>query len=73
MLVPPLLVGNTLSVVTSGSRSATLGGEEEVEGIVGPLYDTPLRVVIALTSPLGLAIVLLGSVPGPEGRSFKDL
>ena len=62
-----------MSVVTSGSRSATLvGGEEEVEGIVGPLYETPLRVVIALTSPLGLAIVLLGSVPEPKGRSFKD-
>ena len=55
------------------SCSTTLGGrEEEVDGIVGPLYETPLWVVIALTSPLGLAIVLLGRVPEPEGRSFKD-
>ena len=64
----------TLSVVTSGSRSTIFGGkEEEVVGIAGSSYEAPLLVVIALRSPLGLAIVLLGKVvPEPEGQSFKD-
>ena len=63
-----------MSFVTSGSRFTTFGGEEEeVVGIAGSSYEALLRVVIALASPLGLAIVLLGKVePEPEGRSFKD-
>ena len=71
--VPPLSLGGSLSLVTSVSRATTfLGREEVVVGAVGPSYATPLLVVIALASPLGLAIVLLGNVPEPEGRSFKD-
>nr|GFC51061.1 hypothetical protein [Tanacetum cinerariifolium] len=55
----PLLVGFTVSFVASGSFSTT-GGRKEGGG---PLYDTPLRVVIAFESLLELAIVLLGRVP----------
>ena len=73
-LVLSLLIGISVSVVTSGSRATTLGGrEEEAVGAVGPSYETPLLVVIAFASPLGLAIVLLGRVLEPEGRSFKRL
>nr|GEZ28967.1 reverse transcriptase domain-containing protein [Tanacetum cinerariifolium] len=44
-LVLPLLVGGTVSFVTSVLRFTTLGGEYVVE-IVGPLYAIPLRVVL---------------------------
>nr|GFC60591.1 hypothetical protein [Tanacetum cinerariifolium] len=50
----------TVSFVASGLFSTT-GGRKEGRGrIRGPSYDTPLRVVIAFKSLLGLAIVLLG-------------
>ena len=65
--------GRCVGIGASGAGSATFGGEEEeVVGIMGPLYEAPLRVVIAFASPLGLATVLLGKVSEPEGRSFKD-
>nr|GEV23152.1 hypothetical protein [Tanacetum cinerariifolium] len=67
-LVILLLVGGTVSFVTSVSRSTTLGGEEVV-GIVGPLYAIPLRVVIHFKSSFGLVTVLLGSVPEPEDKA----
>nr|GFB29371.1 hypothetical protein [Tanacetum cinerariifolium] len=60
-LVLPLLVGGTVSFVTSVSRSTTLGGEEVVE-IMGHLYAFPLRVVIPFKSSFGLVMVLLGRV-----------
>ncbi|GKB29866.1 hypothetical protein Tco_0869267 [Tanacetum coccineum] len=56
----------TISFVTSGSRSTTLGRGEKRGGIGGPSYEIPLRVVIAFKSPLGLATVLLGSELEPE-------
>nr|GEU66394.1 hypothetical protein [Tanacetum cinerariifolium] len=48
--------GGTVSFVTSGSRSNTLG-EEEVVGIVGPLYAIQLRVVIHFKSSFGIVMV----------------
>nr|GEX37407.1 hypothetical protein [Tanacetum cinerariifolium] len=47
----------------SGSVSTTGGRKEGGGRIGGPSYDTPLRVVIAFKSLLGLTIVLLGRVP----------
>nr|GFC63405.1 hypothetical protein [Tanacetum cinerariifolium] len=54
-------------------------------GTVGPSVTRPLRVVMALSSPFGLATVLLGRDPDPEveavfigferignGRSFSN-
>ncbi|GKC96762.1 hypothetical protein Tco_1162204 [Tanacetum coccineum] len=46
--------GNIVSFVTSGSFS-TIG-----DGIGGPSYEAPLRVVMALASFLGFGMVLLG-------------
>nr|GFB82486.1 hypothetical protein [Tanacetum cinerariifolium] len=43
-------------------------GEEEVVGIVGPLYAFPLRVVI----PFGLVMVLLGRVLETEDEAWKS-
>nr|GFA94405.1 hypothetical protein [Tanacetum cinerariifolium] len=54
----------TWFIVGSGSRSTSL--EEEKGGgggTKGPAKVIPLRVVINLTSSLGLGIVLLGSAP----------
>ncbi|GKF86113.1 hypothetical protein Tco_0253940, partial [Tanacetum coccineum] len=53
----------TVSFVTSGSRSTTLG---RGGGIRGQSYEIPLWVVIAFKSPLRLATVLLGSEPIPK-------
>ncbi|GKF61569.1 hypothetical protein Tco_0181623, partial [Tanacetum coccineum] len=60
------VLGCTVSFVTSGSRSTTLGRGEKGGGIRGPSYEIPLRVVIAFKSTLGLATVLIGSEPEPE-------
>nr|GEW62682.1 hypothetical protein [Tanacetum cinerariifolium] len=51
-----LLVGCTMSLVASISRSTT--GEEVVVGIVGPGYAISLLVVIPFRSSFGLVIVL---------------
>ncbi|GKF18208.1 hypothetical protein Tco_0063126 [Tanacetum coccineum] len=59
-------IGCTVSFVTSGLCSTTLGREEGGGGTWGALYETPLRVVIAFISPFGLAMVLLGREPEPE-------
>ncbi|GKG14572.1 hypothetical protein Tco_0354172, partial [Tanacetum coccineum] len=48
------VLGSSVSFVTSISFSTTGGG------IGGSLYETPLRVVIALASFLGFGMVLLG-------------
>ncbi|GKG23260.1 hypothetical protein Tco_0391296, partial [Tanacetum coccineum] len=48
------VLGSSVSFVTSFSFSNTGGG------IGGPLYEAPLRVVIALASFLGFGMVLLG-------------
>nr|GFD61143.1 hypothetical protein [Tanacetum cinerariifolium] len=55
------------SVKVSSTRSSTfglmiVGGVETV----GPLRTRPLRVVMALSSPFGLATVLLGRDPDLE-------
>ncbi|GJT54071.1 hypothetical protein Tco_0989125 [Tanacetum coccineum] len=60
------VLGCTVSLVTLGSRSTTLGSGERGGGIGGPSLEIPLQVVIAFKSPLGLATVLLGSEPEPE-------
>ncbi|GJS23296.1 putative reverse transcriptase domain-containing protein [Tanacetum coccineum] len=49
------VLGSSVSFVTSGSFS-TIG-----DGIRGPSYEAPLRVVMALASFLGFGIVLLGN------------
>ncbi|GKA41492.1 hypothetical protein Tco_0734085 [Tanacetum coccineum] len=36
-----------------------------------PIVETPLRVVIAFTSPFGLAMVLLGREPEPEVEALS--
>nr|GEW60956.1 hypothetical protein [Tanacetum cinerariifolium] len=69
-LVLPLVVGCTVSLVGSVSRS-TIGGEEVV-GIVGPGYAVPLRVVIPFKSSFGLVIVLPGRVPEPEDEAAEE-
>nr|GEX77124.1 hypothetical protein [Tanacetum cinerariifolium] len=58
--------GGNASFIASVSRSTTRGGEEEVIGIVGPLYAFPLRVVIPFKSSFGLVMVLLRRVLEPE-------
>ncbi|GKC38430.1 hypothetical protein Tco_1050814, partial [Tanacetum coccineum] len=55
-----LVLGSSVSFVTSGSFSTT------GSGIGGPSYEAPLRVVIALASFLGFGMVLLGKVPELE-------
>ncbi|GKG25866.1 hypothetical protein Tco_0399012, partial [Tanacetum coccineum] len=55
------VLGSSVSFVTSLSFSTTGGG------IGGPLYETPLRVVIALVSFLGFGMVLLGKELELEG------
>nr|GEY45059.1 hypothetical protein [Tanacetum cinerariifolium] len=69
-LVLPLLVGGTVSFVTSVSRSTNLG-REKVVGIVGPLYASSLRVVIPFKSSFGLGMVLLRRVPEPEDEASQ--
>nr|GFD39305.1 hypothetical protein [Tanacetum cinerariifolium] len=55
------------SVKVSSTRSST-SELMDVEGVgtVGPSVTSPLRVVMALSSPLGLATVLLGRDPDPK-------
>ncbi|GKG63064.1 hypothetical protein Tco_0638711, partial [Tanacetum coccineum] len=53
---------STGSVVVSSSRSTSLE-EERGGGTEGPAKVTPLQVVIALRSSLGLGTVLLGNTP----------
>ncbi|GKF56655.1 hypothetical protein Tco_0166995 [Tanacetum coccineum] len=65
-----LVLGCTVSFVTSGSHSTILGRGEKGGGIGGLSYEIPLRVVIAFKSPLGLATVLLGSELAPEEEAF---
>nr|GEY56259.1 hypothetical protein [Tanacetum cinerariifolium] len=50
------------SIRSSSSRLMNGGGV----GMVGPSRTRPLQVVIALSSPFGLAMVLLGRDPDPK-------
>nr|GEZ91388.1 hypothetical protein [Tanacetum cinerariifolium] len=50
----------------ASSRVIRVGIKSGGLGMVGPLVTSPLRVVMALSSPFGLAMVLPGRVPDPE-------
>ncbi|GJR40960.1 hypothetical protein Tco_1216644 [Tanacetum coccineum] len=52
------VLGSTVSFVTSGSRSTSLGREEDGGGIGGSSYEIPLQEVIAFKSPLSLLRLL---------------
>nr|GFC85800.1 hypothetical protein [Tanacetum cinerariifolium] len=62
------LVVCTGSFVVSVPCLTTLDGV----GMVGPLYATPLQVVIPFRSSLGLVTVLPGSVPDPEDEAMRE-
>nr|GEX69228.1 hypothetical protein [Tanacetum cinerariifolium] len=69
-LVLLLLVGCTVSFVSSVSRSTTRE-EEVVVGIVVPGYAVPLQVVIPFRSSSGLVMVLPGRVFEPEDEALQ--
>nr|GFA29044.1 hypothetical protein [Tanacetum cinerariifolium] len=56
---------------TGATTGLEFGREEEVVGIVGPLYAVPLRVVIPFKSSFGLVMVLLGRVHEPENEASQ--
>ncbi|GJV00388.1 hypothetical protein Tco_1329658 [Tanacetum coccineum] len=56
-----------ISVLVSRILCTTLSFSPTCGGIGDPLYETPLRVVIALASFLGFGMVLLGKELELEG------
>ncbi|GKD57132.1 hypothetical protein Tco_1290519 [Tanacetum coccineum] len=64
------VLGSSVSFVTSGSFSTTS------DGIGGPSYEVPLRVVIALASFLGFGMTL-NKDPDPknpiDGKEERDV
>nr|GFB99946.1 hypothetical protein [Tanacetum cinerariifolium] len=61
------------SIPENSQGMRNLPGSPSFLGMVGPLYATPLRVVIPFRSSLGLVTVLLGSVPDPEDEAMLEL
>nr|GFB51302.1 hypothetical protein [Tanacetum cinerariifolium] len=62
-------------VVCTGSFFASVPCLTTLDGVgmVGPLYATPLRVVIPFRSSFGLVTVLPGSLPDPEDEAMLEL